>query len=182
MPGLLFAGIVVLFLAVGVVVVRSTQRRAFVERLPLEEGEDVLLEESGLKVFHRFRRTAARGGGVTTHRVRAVLTDRRILLATGGPEGEHKFVILMILDYTTPGEPVPDSGMAAYKRKFRLANGYPTYALSAADVSVEDEHGDAPALAIGVPFPEGGPGWGDPPEVKLHTAQAERYREAIARR
>jgi hypothetical protein len=162
--------------------VRSTQKRAVVERLPLGEGEDVVLEEEGLKLFHRFRRTAARGGGTVTHRVRAVVTNRRILLATGGPEGEHRFVILMVLDYTTPARTVPESGYAAYKSKFGLENGYPTYAFSAADASVEEEDGDAAALRIVVPFPEGGPGWGDPPEVTLHTKQAARYLDAIAGR
>ena len=102
MPVGLFAGIVVVFVIVGVMFVRSSQKRRIVERLPLEEDEDVLLEEDGLKVFHRFRRRAVRDGGTVTYRVRAVLTDRRILVATGGPEGKHKFVILMILDYTTP--------------------------------------------------------------------------------
>jgi len=181
MPGWLFAGIVFVFVVVGVVVVRSMQKRAIVERLPLEQDEGVLLEEEGLKVFHRFRRTAVRGGGTLTHRVRSVLTDRRILVSTGGPEGKHKFVILMILDYTTPAQPVAESGYAAYKRKFHLENGYATYAFSAADVTVEDEGGADTALRIEVPFAEGGPSWGDPPEVKLYTKQAERYREAIAR-
>ena len=87
----------------------------------------------------------------------------------------------MILDYTTPAEPVPESGFAAYKRKFHLENGYPTYAFSAADAGLEEEGGHAAALRIVVPFPEGGPRWGDPPEVKLYTKQAERYRDAIAR-
>jgi hypothetical protein len=36
------------------------------------------------------------------------------------------------------------------------------------------------ALRIDVPFPEGGPKWGDPPEVKIYTHQAERYRDAVA--
>jgi hypothetical protein len=178
MPGVLFAVVVVLFLVAGVVLVRRTQRGAIVERLPLGAGERVILEEEGLKLFHRFRRRAARGGGTTTHRVRSVLTDRRILLATGGPEGKHKFVILMILDYTAPAPPVPDTGYAAYRRKFELQNGYPTYACSAADVSVE-EHDDESRLRIVVPFPEAGEGWGDPPEVRLWTPQAARYEEAI---
>jgi hypothetical protein len=176
-PGWLFAGIVVVFVLGGVLYVRTTQRGRIVERLPLEPGEQVLLEEERLKVFHRFRRTAVRGGGTVTHRVRAVLTGRRILLATGGPEGKHKFVILMILDYTAPAQTVAESGYAAYKRKFRLENGYPTYAVSAADAGVDEE-----GLRIVVPFPEGGPGWGDPPEVKLSTAQAGRYRDAMASR
>src|SRR4051794_22656460 len=176
MPVWLYAGIVVAFVVAGVLYVRSTQKGAFVERLPVGPDEQVLLEEEGLKVFHRFRRTAVRGGGTVTLRVRAVLTDRRILVATGGPEGKHKFVVLMILDYTAPADAVPESGYAAYKRKFRLQNGYPTYTFTAADVRVEEE-----ALRIDVPFPEGGPGWGDPPEVKPHTKQAERYREAIGR-
>ena len=182
MPGWLFAGIVVVFVIAGAVFVRSTQKGAIVERLPLAEDEDVLLEEEGLKLFHRFRRRAVRDGGTVTYRVRALLTNRRILLATGGPEGKHKFVILMILDYTTPAPGVPESGYAAYKRKFDLQNGYPTYAFSAADVSLDEERDGETALRIEVPFPEAGPSWGDPPEVKLFTKQAERYREAITRR
>ncbi len=182
MPAWLFAGIVVVFVIAGVVFVRSTQKRAIVERLPLVEDEDVLLEEEGLKLFHRFRRRAVRDGGTVNYRVRALLTNRRILLATGGPEGKHKFVILMILDYTTPAPDVPESGYAAYKRKFDLQNGYPTYAFSAADVSLDEERDGVTALRIEVPFPEAGPSWGDPPEVKLFTKQAERYREAITGR
>ena len=180
MPGWLFAGIVVVFVVVGVVFVRSTQKGAFVERLPVEQDEDVLLEEEGLKLFHRFRRMAVRGGGTVTHRVRAVLTNRRILLATGGPEGKHKFVILMILDYTAPVAAVPETGYAAYKTKFELQNGYPRYAFTAADVSLDEEHGEVAALRITVPFPEAGASWGDPPEVRLSTKQAQRYRDAIA--
>jgi hypothetical protein len=177
MPGWLFAVIVVVFVVAGVLFVRSKMKGAIVERLPLEEGESVLLEEEHLKVFHRARRTAARGSsGTVTYRVRAVLTDRRILVATGGPAGKHKLVIQMILDYTTPADPVPDSGFAAYRRKFHLERGYPTYAFSAADATVEDG-----ALRIEVPFPECGKGWGPPPEVKLYTEQAERYEAAIAR-
>src|SRR6266851_7912397 len=110
MPGWLFVGIVVVFVIAGVAFVRSTQRGAIVDRLPLAENEDVLLEEEGLKVFHQFRRRAVRDGGTVTYRVRALLTNRRILLATGGPEGKHKFVILMILDYTTPVPDVPENG------------------------------------------------------------------------
>jgi hypothetical protein len=181
MPVGLYAGIVVVFVIVGVLFVRATQKRGIVERLPVGEDEDVLLEEDGLKVFHRFRRTAARGGGTTTHRVRTVLTDGRILIATGGPEGKHKFVLLMILDYAAPAPAVPENGYAAYKKKFQLENGYPTYAFSAADVNLEERQGDVTALRIDVPFPEGGASWGDPPEVKLYTKQAKRYREAIAR-
>src|SRR5262245_63370036 len=115
MPGWLFAVIVVAFVVGGVLYVRSTQKGRIVESLPLEPGESVLLEEEGLKVFHRFRRMAVRGGGTVTHRVRAVLTNRRILVATGGPEGKHKFVIVMIIDYTAPARTVAVRGYADYK-------------------------------------------------------------------
>jgi hypothetical protein len=182
MPGWLFAVIVVAFAVGAVLFIRSTQRGRVLERLPVEQDEEVLLEEEGLKVFHRFRRMAAFGGGTTTHRARAVLTDRRIVVATGGPEGKHKFVILMILDYTTSARTVPETGYAAYKRKFGLENGYPTYAVSAGDVTLEEARDGKDALRIVVPFPEAGPRWGDPPEVKLYTSEARRYREAIARR
>src|SRR4051812_3231809 len=144
MPGWLFAVMVVVFVVAGVLFVRSTQKGRIVQRLPLGQDEEVLLEEEGLKVFHRFRRTAVRGGGTVTHRVRAVLTDRRILLATGGPEGKHKFVILMILDYTTDAPAVPETRYAAYRRKFRLQNGYPTDACSAGARSGGGARGGAP--------------------------------------
>jgi hypothetical protein len=85
----------------------------------------------------------------------------------------------VILDYTTPAPPVSDSGYAAYRRKFELQNGYPTYACSAADVSVEEHDGES-RLRVVVPFPEGGQAWGDPPEVRLSTPWAARYEEAIS--
>ena len=121
MPAALFAVVVVLFVVVGVIVIRSEAeavRSSTASRS--RTASAILLEEAGLKVYHRVPPGSARGGGRSRHRVRAVLTDRRIILATGGPEGKHKFVILMILDYTTPALPVPESGYAAYQRKFRL--------------------------------------------------------------
>ncbi len=139
----------------------------------------MLLQEEGLELFHRFRRSAARGGGTVTHRVRSVLTDRRVLLATGGPEGRHKFLILIILDYTAAAPPVLETGYDAYLQKFGLRNGYPTYGCSARDVSVEEHDGET-RLRVVVPFPEAGEGWGDPPEVRLSTPQAARYEQAIA--
>jgi hypothetical protein len=177
-PGALFAVIVIVFVIVAIVVVRRTQRGAIVARLPFAEGEQVILEEEGLKLFHKFRQNAVRGGGTTTYRVRSVLTDRRILLASGGPEGQHKFVILMILDYTSTAPSVGETGYAAYLQKFALGNGYPTYPCAAGDVSVEEHDGDT-RLRVIVPFPEGGPGWGDLPEVRLSTHQAARYEAAI---
>src|ERR1700733_255075 len=123
MPGALFAVVVVVFVAVGVVYVRSKQKGAIVERLPIDQDENVLLDEKGLKVFHRFRRMAVRGGGTTTYWVRVVVTDRRILVMSGRPAAKQKFLILMILDYTSPAQSVPKSGYAAYKTKFRLDNG-----------------------------------------------------------
>jgi hypothetical protein len=181
MPSALFAVVVVVFVVVGVVYVRSTQKRAIGERLPVDQDENILLDEKGLKIFHRSRRLAIRGGGTLTHRVRVLLTDRRILVVSGGPEGKHKFVILMILDYTVPAPPVLEAGYAAYKTKFRLDNGYPTYAFSAADVSLDEQRGGGVTLRIDVPFPERGPKWGDPPEVKIYTQEAKRYQEAVAR-
>ena len=181
MSGLVFAVVVVVFVVVGVLVVRRTQRGAFVDRLPLEPGEEVVVAEEGAKVFHRFRRTARFGrSGTTTSRVRIVLTNRRILVATGGPEGRRKLVIQMILDYASPAPAVGESGYAAYLRKFRLANGYPTYPFTREDVSFVEEHGRT-AVRIVVPFPEGGPGWGDPPEVVLYTSHPDEYRQRFSR-
>ena len=137
-----------------------------------------ILEEEGLKISHRGRKGAAAGGWTTTYKVRSVLTDRRIILATGGPEGRHKFVIKAIVDYTTPAPRVSESGYPAYLAKFKLSNGYPTYPVTANDVSVERNGGDA-ELRVVVPFPEGGSSFGPPPELKIDTRQAERYLEAV---
>jgi hypothetical protein len=172
--GLVFAVIVVAFLVVGIVFVRRTQRRAFADRLPIEDDERVILEEHGLKLAHRFRRMSVRGGWTVTSRVRSVLTDRRIVLATGGPQGKHKFVLQMILDFTTEPAAVPEAGYSAYRRKFGLAKGYPTYYCSAGDVTVAED-----ALHVVVPFPESGQRWGAPPEVRLVTPNAARYEAAI---
>jgi hypothetical protein len=174
MPGIVFAVIVAAFAIVAVILIRRTQRGAFVDRLPLGDDEHVLLEEEGLEVSHRFRRMSVRGGWTTTHRVRSSLTDRRILLATGGPEGKHKFVILMILDYTSESPSVPETGYAAYRRKFGLASGYPTYSFSRSDLAVDGDH-----LQFVIRFPEAGERWGDPPEVRLSTPNAARYEDAI---
>jgi hypothetical protein len=179
MPGWLFAVIVIVFVAVAIPLVRRSMKGAVVERLPLAEGEQVILEEEGLKISHRGQKRAAAGGWTATYKVRSVVTDRRIILATGGPEGKHKLVIKAVVDYTTPAPHVSESGYPAYLAKFKLSNGYPTYPVSADDVTVEQDGGDT-ELRVVVPFPEGGPSWGPPPEVKIATGQAERYREAVA--
>src|SRR5215471_20748290 len=127
MPGWLFAVIVIVFLAVAILLVRRSMKEAIVESLPLADGEQVILEEEGLKISHRGQKRAASGGWTVTSKVRSVLTNRRIILATGGPEGKHKLVIKLVLDYTTPAPHVSESGYPAYLSKFELSNGYPTY-------------------------------------------------------
>src|SRR5262249_44923447 len=172
---LVFAIVVVVFVVVGVLIVRRTQRGAIVERLPLDQGEQVLVAEEGAKVFHRARRTARFGrGGTVTQRVRIVLTDRRILVPTGGPKGRHKFVILLMLAYSAPPAAAAGSGYGAYLETFGLANGYPTYPFTRQDVSFVEEHGKT-AVRIVVPFPGG-----DPPEVVLYTSRPDAYRERFA--
>ena len=178
MPGWLFAVIVIVFIAVAILLVRRSMKGAVLERLPIADGEQVILEEEGLKVTSRGRKGAVAGGWTTTYKVRSVLTDRRIILATGGPEGKRKFVIKAIVDYTTPALDVSESGYPAYLAKFKLSNGYPTYPVTADDVSVERDGADA-ELRVVVPFPEGGSSFGPPPEVKIETSQAERYLEAV---
>ena len=85
--GVIYVVIVIAFVIVGVVVVRRTQRGAIVARLPIDEGEQRSPRRGGPEARAPVPSAAARGGGTVTHRVRSVLTDRRVLLATGGPEG-----------------------------------------------------------------------------------------------
>jgi hypothetical protein len=80
----------------------------------------------------------------------------------------------MILDYTAESPAVPETGYAAYRRKFGLANGYPTYYCSHDDVTVDGDE-----LQVVVPFPEAGGRLGEPPEVHLSTPSAARYDEAV---
>jgi hypothetical protein len=177
---LVFTLAVVAFVAAGVVLVRRTQRGAFVERLPLDDGEEVLLEEEGVRVWHRFRRTARFGrSGVETRGARVVLTDRRIVVATGGPAGRRKFVLLLVVDYTGPSPPATGSGYGAWRRKFRLDRGYPTYGCSRDDLTLAEE-GDRSGVRVVVPFPERGERWGDPPEVVLYTRHPELFLEHVA--
>ena len=77
-----------------------------------------------------------------------------------------------------PAPHVSESGYPAYLSKFDHSNGYPTYPVTADDVSVDRDRSDAELLVV-VQFPEGGPSWGPPPELKIATNQAERYLEAV---
>jgi hypothetical protein len=70
---------------------------------------------------------------------------------------------------------VQNAAPLSSRQKFGLANGYPTYYSSAADVTVESD-----GLHVVVPFPEAGGAWGDPPEVRLKTTKAARYEAAIS--
>ena len=135
-----------------------------------------------MKLFHRFRRRAVRDGGTGHVRVRALLTNRRILLATGGPEGKHKFVILMILDYTTPAPGGTGERVCGLQEEVRPAERLSDVCVLGRGRQPGRGARRRAALRIEVPFPEAGTSWGDPPEVKLFTKQAERYREAITRR
>jgi hypothetical protein len=49
------------------------------------------------------------------------------------------------------------------EEEVRLDNGYPTYACSVADVSLEGQCGGGVTRRIDMPFTEGGPKGGDPP-------------------
>src|SRR5690349_16407822 len=102
--------VVAVVLVIGYFIHRYLIAPATFDRLPIAADERVLLREEGTKLWH-----AATGvkpvwgrGGTTTHGVTVVLTDRRMLAATGGPEGKHKFWMQMVVDYTAapPAAPV----------------------------------------------------------------------------
>ncbi len=167
--------LIVLFVVVVAAIIRWKMRGAIVERLPFLPEEKILLEETGLKVFHKIRE--ASGGQSLTYRVTAVLTNSRILVATGGPEGKHKFFLKMILDYRSPAPQISDTGYAAYQSKFQLENGYPTYYFSPSDVTFVEKKGKE-AVQINLPFPEHGAFY-VAPEVIIYSKQPEKYREVF---
>lgn len=172
MPSWIFYLIVAVFVIVAFLLIRRSIRGAIFERLPIEPDETILLEERDLKVFAKIRE--ASGGKSLTSRTTVVLTNRRILVATGGPEGKHKFFLRMILDYRTPSPAVSDSGYSAYYEKFKLENGYATYYIKPSDLSLIDIKGEN-AVQIHVPFPEHGPMYLEP-EVIIYTKNPEAYR------
>jgi hypothetical protein len=167
--------VVILFVIVAGALVRRSIRGAIFESMPLLPGESVLLQETGLKVFQKIRE--ASGGQSLTSRVTVLLTDRRILVATGGPEGKHKFFMKMILDYRTPAPPVEDTGYGAYYEKFQLEKGYSSYYISPSDVRFVEKKGQL-AVHIKVPFPEHGAFYLEP-EVIIYTQQPQRYGEVF---
>jgi hypothetical protein len=175
MPTWFFYLIVAVFAIVAILVIRRQIRGAIFERLPIEPNEKILLEEQGLKVFEKIRE--ATGGRSLTSRVTVVLTDRRILVATGGPEGKHKFFLKMILDYRTAAPEISDTGYSAYYEKFQLSNGYATYYISPSNVSLVEEKGQI-AVKIDVPFPEHGSMYVEP-EVIIYTKSPETYQLAF---
>ena len=154
MPGWLFAGNRCRLRRRGVVFVRSTQKGAFVERLPVEQDEDVLLEEEGLKLFHRFRRMAVRGGG--RYSSRAGGAHRSAHPARDGrARGQAQVRDPDDPRLHDPGGGRPGDRVRGLQAEVRLQNGYPTYAFSAADVSLDEEHGGGAALRIDGAVPGG---------------------------
>jgi hypothetical protein len=176
MPTWVFYLIVVVFVVVAILIISRQIRGAIFERLPIEPDESILLEERGLKVFEKIRE--ASGGKSLTSRVTVVLTNRRILVATGGPEGKHKFFLKMILDYKTPPPVTSDTGYSAYYEKFQLANGYATYYIAPSDVNLVEKKGEL-AVKIHVPFPEHGSMYVEP-EVIIYTKNSAAYRLAFS--
>lgn len=174
MPDWYLAALLV-FVVVAVIAIRWTLRRAIVEKLPVVEGERVLLTETGLTVFHRMR-GHYRGRGLMSG-VTVMLTDKRVILATGGPEGVHKYLLRQIIDFTTPLPAVKGSGYGAYHAKFRLKNGYATYFAGPKNVSVVDKDGKT-GVRFEAPFPEHGAFYINP-EVIIYTSHPEEYRKAI---
>lgn len=175
MPSWIFYLIVAAFVIVGILLIRRSIRGAIFERLPIEPDESILLEERGLKIFAKIRE--ASGGKSLLSRATVVLTNRRIIVATGGPEGKYKFFLKMILDYRTPSPTVSGSGYFAYYEKFKLENGYATYYITPSDISLIETKGQL-AVKIHVPFPEHGSMYVEP-EVILYTKNPEAYQAAF---
>ena len=163
------------FLVVAAIIIRWTLRRAIVEKLPVADGERVLLTETGLKVYHKVREHYR--GRTLTSAATVVLTDKRVIVATGGPEGVHKYLLSQIIEYTTSPPAVKGSGYGAYYAKFRLDNGYATYFVEPENVSVVEKDGQT-GVRFDVPFPEHGAFYMNP-EVIIYTSRPEVYRKAF---
>lgn len=167
--------LLLVLVVVAVIIIHWTLRRAIVEKLPVADGERVLLTETGLQVYHKMREHY--GGRALTFGVTVVLTDKRVILATGGPEGVHKYLLRQIIEYTTSPPAVQGSGYGAYHAKFRLDNGYATYFVAPENVSVVEKDGQA-GVRFEVPFPEHGAFYINP-EVIIYTSRSEEYRKAF---
>ena len=167
--------LLLVFVVAAVIIIRWTLRRAIVEKLPVAHGERVLLTETGLEIYHKVREHYR--GRALTSGVTVVLTDKRVIVATGGPEGVHKYLLKQIIEYTTSSPAVKGSGYGAYYAKFRLENGYATYYVAPENVSVVEKDGQT-AVRFEVPFPEHGAFYINP-EVTIYTSRAEEYRKAI---
>ena len=167
--------LLLVFMVAAVIIIRWTLRRAIVERLPVADGERVLLTETGLKVYHKVREHYR--GRTLTSGATVVLTDKRVIVATGGPEGVHKYLLHQIIEHTTSPRAAKGSGYGAYYAKFRLDNGYATYFVAPENVSVVEKDGQT-GVRFEVPFPEHGAFYINP-EVIIYTSRPEEYRKAF---
>jgi hypothetical protein len=160
--------IVAVIVVILILVVRFTIRGAVVDRLPVDPDERVLLDESDLRVLHRIRDTT--GGKTMIGGARVLLTDGRILVATGGPEGKHKFFIRCIVEYGPAASSKLASATGGYHQRFHLEQGFATYPVMKQDIHVAHDE-----VRIRVPFPDAGPFF-VPPEVTIYSRRPEVYR------
>lgn len=168
--------IVAVILAIAILAIRYSLRGAIMDRLPIEPDEQILCDEENRRVFHRVRDTV--DGRVLMYKVRLVLTNRRILIATGGPEGKHKFLIRYIVEHRGTHALTPEEVGAARAAGYGLDKGYATYRIGAADVALICEDGQT-AVRILVPYTVDET-FQLPPRLVLYTARPEVYRGLFA--
>jgi len=167
--------IVAVVMLLAIIGIRYAMRGAIFDRLPIAADEQVLAVEPGLRVLWRMPHAA--NGWETRFGMHVVLTNRRILMATGGPEGKHKFVLVYVVEYT-PNRPLTAEELsAAIGAGYGLENGYSTYRVGGDNLTVVQEDGKQ-VVQVEVPY-SNDTTFARPPVLKIYTGQVERYREAL---
>lgn len=175
-PKMIYA-IVAAVMLLAIIGIRYAMRGAIFDRLPIAADEQVLAEEPGLRVESRLPHASR--GWETRFGMHVVLTNRRILLATGGPEGKHKFVLVYVVEYTPKRTLTAEELAAAKGAGYGLENGYATFRVGADHVTVQEEDGKT-MVKVEVPYSNDAT-FANSPVLKFYTGQADKYRAVFGR-
>lgn len=168
--------IVAVVMLLAIIGIRYAMRGAIFDRLPIAADEQVLAVEPGLRVLWRMPHAA--NGWETRFGMHVVLTNRRILMATGGPEGKHKFLLVYVVEYVPQRPLTPEELSAATGAGYSMENGYPTYRVGRDNLAVVVEEDGKQVVQVEVPY-SNDTTFARPPVLKIYTGQVEKYRAAF---